>query len=457
MSKNTISLLELNQKIKGVLNDNLYGLVWVRAEIAELREHKNGHCYLELIEKNEATNQVTARMRATIWNYTYRMLKPFFETTTGQPFTQGIKVLLRGKVEFQEVFGISFNVQDIDPAYTLGDLEQKRLEVIQKLKEEGVFNMNSELSLPLVPQKIAIISSATAAGYGDFIHQLDNNVYGIKFYHQLFPALMQGNNAPASIAKAFEQIFNHIDFFDLVVLIRGGGASVDLLCFDDYWVCYNITQFPIPVITGIGHERDQTVADLVAHTALKTPTAVAEFIINGAGEVLNHVNGLAQDLKNIVRKELDKHRQKNEVIKLRIKPLVQHLLTHQKHRLIVLSERLPHKIEAIIAQEHQQLNQWTKQVTQTPLSLINQKKEALNSYQNSLLTHSKQIIKNEKRRVDLLEKENQLNDPVNILNKGFTLTYVHNRPVKEAAELTPDMEISTHFRDGIVKSKIIKK
>lgn len=457
MSKKAFSLFELNQQIKGALKESFPGSLWVRAEIAELRENRNGHCYLDLIEKDEETNQVVARMRAMIWSYTYRMLKPFFETTTGQPFTEGIKVLIQGSVEFQELFGMSFTIQDIDPAYTLGDLEQKRLEVIRKLEGEGVLKMNKELSLPLVPQKIAIISSPTAAGYGDFIHQLENNAYGLKFYHKLFPAIMQGEKAPESIAEAFEKIFEYAHFFDVVVLIRGGGASVDLLCFDDYWLCYNITQFPIPVLTGIGHERDLSVADIVAHTNLKTPTAVAEFLIDGAGETLNTFNNFALSLKSIVKEKLNKHRQKVDRYGMQIKPLTQQFLTLKKHHLIVRTERVPHRTHSIIKREHQLLNQWTKLVEQLPAGLIKNQKKELVSLQNRVVLQSQYIIKDEKKRVDLLAKENQLNDPINILNKGFTLTYFDDHPIKDSVNLTNEMEITTRFRDGIVKSKITKK
>ncbi len=457
VSKKALSLFELNQQIKGTLKESFPGSIWIRAEIAELRENKNGHCYLDLIEKDEETNQVVARMRAMIWSYTYRMLKPFFETTTGQPFTEGIKVLIQGSVEFQELFGMSFTIRDIDPAYTLGDLEQKRLEVIRKLENEGILEMNKELPLPLVPQKIAIISSPTAAGYGDFIHQLENNAYGIKFYHKLFPAIMQGEKAPNSIAEAFEKIFEYIHFFDVVVLIRGGGASVDLLCFDDYWLCYNITQFPIPVLTGIGHERDRSVADLVAHTNLKTPTAVAEFLINGAGETLTIFNDFALNLKNIVKEKLNKHLQKVDRFKMQIKPLSQQLLTLNKHHLIMLTERVPHRTYSIIKREHQQLDQWTKLTQQLPSNLVKNQKGDLINLQNKLVLQSKYIIKNQKKRVAFLAKENLLSDPINILNRGFTLTYLEGLPIKDSVNLANDMEITTRFRDGVVKSKITKK
>jgi exodeoxyribonuclease VII large subunit len=457
VSKTTLSLYELNQQIKGALQTAFPGSVWVRAEIAELRENRNGHCYLDLVEKDEATDQVIARMRAMIWNYTYRMLKPFFETTTGQPFTQGIKVLIQGVVEFQEVYGLSFTIRDIDPAYTLGDIERRRLEVIRRLESEGVINMNKELPLPLVPQKIAIISSPTAAGYGDFVHQLENNSYGIKFYHKLFPTIMQGQQAPESITAAFDKIYEQIQLFDVVVLIRGGGASLDLLCFDDYWLCYNIAQFPIPVLTGIGHERDRSVADMVAHSNLKTPTAVAEFLITGAGEVISAFNNYALELKTLVRERLAKHRQKSDRLWMQLKPAARRVISAQHNHLLRLAGNVPHVSQSIIREQHQYLDQCTKQMGLLPQTIIKQERRNLQEQVTKLRLSLTRMFTHQTEKINFIEKNNRLNDPVNILNKGFTLTYHNGRLAKDAAALTPEMEITTHFRDGSIKSKINKK
>ena len=261
--ENKLTLSELNERIKEVIEGAFPSSVWVIAEISELKENRNGHCYLELIEKQGT--EIVARSRATIWSYTYRMLKPYFETTTGQLFTQGIKILVQGAVEFHSAFGLSLNIKDIDPIYTVGDMAMQRKEIINRLQTEGVFEMNKELELPLVPQKIAVISSATAAGYQDFMNQMETNEFGFRFYTKLFQATMQGVEAVPSIIYALERIFQYEDFFDAVVIIRGGGATADLSSFDNYDLAFNITQFPLPVITGIGHEKDDTIIDLVAH------------------------------------------------------------------------------------------------------------------------------------------------------------------------------------------------
>ena len=273
-------LSDLQSEIREAIRSNFSRPRWVVAEISDLNENFSGHCYLDLVEKDEHSDNLLAKARATIWASAYRMLKPFFETTTGYELTAGIKIMVSATVEYHPVYGLSLNVKDIDPSYTLGDVERRRKEIISRLEKEGVLDMNRDTDLPLVPQKIAIISSKTAAGYEDFLEQLLNNGYGYKFYTKLFPAVMQGEKTESSIIQALEEIFEHESFFDLVVIIRGGGSKSDLASFDSYELAFHVSQFPLPVITGIGHEQDDTIVDLIAHTRLKTPTAVAEFLID---------------------------------------------------------------------------------------------------------------------------------------------------------------------------------
>ncbi|MGM0505145.1 MAG: exodeoxyribonuclease VII large subunit, partial [Bacteroidota bacterium] len=268
-----ISLLELNQSIREKIKFNFPESIWVVAEISELKINRNGHCYLELIEKEAISENIIAKSRATIWAFTFRMLKPYFESVTGHELISGLKILVQVTVEFHELYGFSLNITDIDPNYTLGDLAQKKAETLRKLEEDGIINMNRELEFPIVPQKIAVISSETAAGYQDFMHQLTHNKYGYTYYIKLFPAIMQGLKAEESIIDTLERIFQHDHFFDIVVIIRGGGSQADLNCFNNYLLAANVAQFPIPVLTGIGHDKDESIVDLVACQKLKTPTA----------------------------------------------------------------------------------------------------------------------------------------------------------------------------------------
>ena len=239
-----------------------------------------GHCYIELVERNEETQETIAKARGTIWARTYSLLRPYFLEQTGQPFAAGLKVLLQVSVGFHELYGYTLDVCDIEPAYTIGDIARQRQLIIKRLTDEGVIGLNKELEFPLLPQRIAVISSATAAGYGDFCDQLLNNRYGFVFYPHLFPAPMQGNGAEQGIIAALDKIAEKVDNWDVVVIIRGGGATSELGCFDTYDLANNCAQFPLPIITGIGHMRDESILDIVAHTCAKTPTAAAEFLIH---------------------------------------------------------------------------------------------------------------------------------------------------------------------------------
>ena len=303
-----LSLYELNSLIKAELESNMSPNYWVIAEISELRQNQKGHCYLELVEKEH--NFIQAKIRANIWAYTYRTLSQQFMNATGSDLKPGIKVLFNVSINFHEVYGMSLTVNDIDPNFTIGERSRQKEETIRKLREEGYLELNKALSLPLVPQRIAVISSATAAGYGDFMDQLTNNNQGYDFAIETFNAVMQGNETEASIGKALEQIKASANKFDLITIIRGGGAQTDLDSFDAYGLAKLIAAAPLPVLTGIGHERDQTVADLVANTSLKTPTAVAEFIVSGMDRFYTNLFDLNARLERGIREKFNDAKQR---------------------------------------------------------------------------------------------------------------------------------------------------
>ena len=309
-----ISLYELNHYIRQSLRAALPDAYWVQAELSEVREAYNGHCYIELVQKSEQGNTFIAKARGTIWANIYKMLKPYFENATGQRFTAGIKVLLQVSVDFHEQYGFSLTVHDIDPTYTLGDMARRRREILMQLEAEGVLTLNKELSMPQVPQRIAVISAAGAAGYGDFCDQLMNNPYGFVLYPRLFPAVMQGDKVEESIIAALDSIVAESDQWDVVVIIRGGGATSDLSGFDTYLLAANCAQFPLPIITGIGHERDDTVLDVVAHTRVKTPTAAAEYLIAQLVDAAEMLNELVDTLMVSVNERM--HREENRLAQL---------------------------------------------------------------------------------------------------------------------------------------------
>jgi len=271
-----LSLTELQLIIKDSLYLALPDMYWVVAEISEIKENYNGHCYLELVEKHPDEISIRSRVKAVIWSSRYRFIKSFFENSAGESLRDGLKILIRVKIEYHEIYGLSLVINDIDPAFTIGEMALKRQQILKKLEDEGVITMNRDLDFPVVPQRIAVISSANAAGYTDFMKHLKENSFGYVFYTALIETPMQGRETESGLIKALERIASHLDKFDLAVIIRGGGSQTDLSWFDNYNIAYYITQFPLPVITGIGHEKDLSVTDIVAHRSLKTPTAVAD-------------------------------------------------------------------------------------------------------------------------------------------------------------------------------------
>jgi len=295
MSEKRYTLHTLNALVREAIAAELPDEYWVEAELSECRESR-GHCYMELVEKDETSNTPVAKASAKCWKQTWAMVQPYFERTTGQPLRAGMKVLLKVYPQFHEAFGFSWIVTDIDPNYTLGDMAQRRQQIIAQLKAEGVFDLQRELVIPRFCQRIAVISAATAAGYGDFCRQLEENEYGLVFYPTLFPAVMQGEQVEQSVIAALNRINGHADDYDVVVIIRGGGSTSDMSGFDTLSLAENVANFPLPIITGIGHDRDECVLDMVSNTRVKTPTAAAAFLIAHLADTLQHLNDLQQRL-----------------------------------------------------------------------------------------------------------------------------------------------------------------
>jgi len=456
MPVNTLSLLELNSKIKEAIKSGTEKAYWVTGEISEIKINYSGHCYLELIQKNEESDQIVARSRATIWAQTFRLIKPYFETTTGQPLVQGLVILVKASVEFHEVFGLSLNILDIEPAFTIGELALRKQKVIDRLTEEGVITMNRELELPLLSRKIAVISSETAAGYGDFVDQLVNNSFGYKFYCKLFPAVMQGDEAEQSIIKALDRIYSYEDFFDIVVIIRGGGSQADLSCFNSYWLAYHITQFPLPVLTGIGHEQDDSVVDLVAHTRLKTPTAVAVFLIDHLTRVEDALNTVAIRITDEIRSLVEA--MKNDLLLL-IKNLQLNLKDTQTQKLTGLlyfihsmSNRI-HKILDTIQQDLNRSDVILDRMARRQVEIQTASVETLfYRIQREVLNSKKQVRKDLDSVIDRL----RILDPLNVLKRGYSITCKGGIPLKEIEYLSEGNTIETLLHKGKIHSTIKK-
>lgn len=470
------SLFELQNKVKSSLEDSFSLPVWVIAEISEMTVNRSGHCYLDLVETETGSDIVIARCRATIWSYTFRMLRPYFETTTGQQFSEGLKVLLQAKVEYHEVYGFSLNIRDIDPVYTLGDLARQRREIIRRLEEDGVLGMNKELEMPVVPQRIAVISSPTAAGLQDFIDQLLTNTHQFVFYTKLFPAVMQGGEAPRSIMNALERIYEYEDLFDAVVIIRGGGAQLDLACFDQYDLAFHVAQFPLPVITGIGHDKDDTVVDLVAHTRLKTPTAVAEFLIAGALLFFQELTELEQQFTELISGQLEEHKRRLNDVADQLSLLVNQLIIGQQNRLSIAQIQLANRTEAFLKSEHSELKQLTigarnktnrfvvqqNHLLEQAGNMLNfvfreqmlKNKNQLNQFHYLTKIRSNEIIRSEKKNLSSIQEKLRLVDPQNILKRGYSLTLLNGKIVKSVEQIKEGDWLETRLSDGMVESTV---
>lgn len=408
MNSSAISLYELNNKVRNLLKDGLPETFWIRAETSDVRVNQNGHCYLEFIEKDNNGKAIIAKSRAMIWANTFHLLKAYFENTTNQPFTSGLKVLVKVSVEFHELYGFSLTVYDIDPSYTLGDQALNRAAILRQLEEDGVIHLNKELELPVPTNRIAIVSSPTAAGYEDFCKQLANNPFGFTFYTKLFPAIMQGERTEDSIISALERIYEYQDNFDVVVIIRGGGATSELSSFDSYLLAASCAQFPLPIITGIGHERDETVLDIVAHTRKKTPTAVAEFLIDSMTEVWQELAFASQSIAVIVNERIQE-------------------------------EWL--KLTTMQAQASFHLKGWYKEQA----GILTATTSALNKA-------TLQAAKGNQNKLDSFDKYLELISPQNILKRGYSLTLKNGKAIKNASDVNKGDEIRTLLSDGDIKS-----
>lgn len=428
-----LSLSELNNRIREAVNQAFPESYWIRAEMSDVRVNaSSGHCYLEFIEKNAHTGQIVAKIRGTIWGKIFRMLKPYFESETGQMFTSGLKVLVKVSVDFHEVYGLNLTVSDIDPAYTLGDMVRKRMEIIRMLQEEGVFTLNKEIAFPTLPQRIAVITSPTAAGYEDFLDQLLHNKEGYPFYVKLFPAVMQGEKTEESVIMALDRIYNHLSIFDVVVIIRGGGSASDLSCFDSYLLAANCAQFPLPIITGIGHERDDTIVDMVAHTRMKTPTAVAEFLIG------------AMDCR------------RDELIDLQesVMILVSGVLGDQKTFLHMLGSRFPVLVAGRIERNRSGLQHLVAKVPSAASTLLSHSTHSIETIQARMQNGVLALLSENSRQLQLTEQYIKMVSPQYILQRGYSLAVKNGKIVKKAVDLQPGDELTTRFADGEVKSTV---
>lgn len=434
MERNNPLTLSQYQQLLGNtirLSHQLQG-VWVTAELSDVRVN-GGHCYMELVEKDIFGNTV-AKTRAMIWAGTFPALRSKFVTATGKEISTGMKVMVRGSASHHNLYGLSFTINDIDPSYTVGDMERIRREILARLQKEGVIDNNRNLPFPLLPQRVAVVSAAGAAGYGDFMNQLANSPEGFVFYPHLFGAVMQGERASASVRGALDLVESTIDLWDCVVIIRGGGATTDLNGFDDYELARRVATFPIPVVVGIGHERDRTVLDELACVRCKTPTAVAAFLI----DALRTACSLAVDrVRRIATYSID-------------------ALKGEKYRLSNIENTLPARVQNGVMRAEARLRNIGHSLEKALMRKENTENERINMLRFRFVKACENITDRPMLRLKSIEDMLRVLSPQNTLRRGYSITRINGKAVRSVSELSEGDTVQTTLADGVVESNVIK-
>lgn len=433
MMTKALTLYELNQMVHETITVSMPNEYWVEAEISDIREVR-GHCYMELIQKDEYGNTPLARASAKCWKNKWMYISPHFERITGHILRAGMKILVQVYADFHETYGFSWIITDIDPTFTMGDMARKRQDIIRKLQEAGVLELQKELSLPLFTQRIAVISSEQAAGYGDFCNQLSENDYGFQFKLSLFRSIMQGEQIESSIISALNEINRKIDHFDVVVIIRGGGSTSDLSGFDSLLLAENVANFPLPVITGIGHDRDESVLDLVSHIRVKTPTAVATLLIDHLIEVYNRISDAQEELTQIVQRRIE----------------------IEKMRLNVISEKVPVLFSFVSNRQNAWFDNLFLRIQNAITNRIRQTEQHLNSLSEMLSPLYEHIRLRENHRLEILQQKIKAQDPMLILNRGYSITTLNGHVIRNAKNLKKGDTLCTQMAKGKVTS-IVKE
>ena len=425
-----MTLFELNSLVSEVLENAMPRQYWVEAELSDVNERR-GHLFAELIEKDEDSNTPVARASAKCWASTWYSLKRTFERVTGEQLRTGMKVLLKVYVQFHPAYGFSWIITDIDPTFTLGDLAKKRMEIIAQLKAEGIFDMQRQLSLPMFCQHIAVISSATAAGYGDFCNHLHNNPYGFFFKTTLFHAVMQGEQIESSVIDALNRIFDAHEEYDCVVIIRGGGATSDMSGFDTLDLAENVANFPLPIITGIGHDRDECILDMISFHRVKTPTAAADFLLSHLDNTSRTIDNLADRMVRSVARYLETERVRMKGINSKIPILFSMVKANETNRIELLSKRIENALRQKTEQENHRMQM----------------------LQHTIEVAVRLAIEKERHRLSLLAQKGLSLDPEIILKRGYSITLSGGKVVTDASKVIKGEILETKLANGTVLSK----
>ena len=451
----TYTLSELQHEIKESISEQFPFAVWIVAEINTLTRHKSGHCYMELVQKSKTSNSIIAQARATVWANKFSFISAYFESETDSELAAGMNVMLQVTITYHEVYGLSLNVIGINPTYTIGDMERAKKEIIARLINEGVFDMNKTQSFPAVVQNIAVISSSTAAGYGDFVNHLETNTYGYHINITLFEAAMQGEQTETSVLDALNRIGEEYENYDAVAIIRGGGSKNDLSWFDNYNIAYMVTQFPLPVISGIGHERDESIVDMVAHTRMKTPTAVANFIIDYNSKFEEQIDSTSSEIFGIAKdflmsSEMYLNNMTMSIMKVRTR------LSKDTERCDRIMSEIRTGLNVRMKEEEMKLNMMGNKLETSPRRLISEQESHLNGIKELISRTTKHRIEKANEKLSFLEHRLTLNDPRTILKRGYSITRINGKVVTNDLETNEGDIMETLLYDGKVTSMVKK-
>jgi exodeoxyribonuclease VII large subunit len=450
------SLLDVANSIKSVFTKNYISSYWIKAEIAKLNLYpKSGHCYTDLVEKKDG--EVKAQMRAIIWAGDFKMISEKFLQVTKEPLNDGMTILFMARIEFSPVHGISLIITDIEPSFTLGEMAKEKTATIEKLKAEGLFFNNINLPFPIIPKRIAVISVETSKGYRDFRSIIDNNSKKYVFQIQLFPSLLQGDKAVSSIVKQLDIIKKAKNQFDIVLIIRGGGGDIGLNCFDNYLLAREVADFPLPVITGIGHSTNETVVEMISNQNKITPTDVAYFLLqcfdNVSGLIDEYESNIIEFAENIIAFESQRL---NENIR-RYKTQSITLLKNETFRFELITSSAEKLIYSYLSNKKREFADITEKITIKPKQIVENSRMSLTGKTDFILLLSKQYFKNVENLLNIYHSKAKLLDPKNVLKRGYSITKFNGKAIKDSAQLDDNDLIETEFYSGRIKSIVKKK
>jgi exodeoxyribonuclease VII large subunit len=449
--RTTYTLLELTRSIQKTVADRYVSAYWIRAEMNKLNHYSHsGHCFPELVEKQHG--KVVAQMRSTLWHDDYIRANEQFIETLGQPLKDGIKILLLARVAFDPIYGLSLRIMDIDPAYTLGDIEREKQETILKLRKEGIYDQNKSLVLPLLPKRLAIISVETSKGLADFMEITEKNPWGYKFFHMLFPSLLQGDKAVETIIMQLSRIKKVRNHFDAVAIIRGGGDDIGLSCFNNYRLANAIANFPIPVLSGIGHSTNETVTELIAHYNAITPTKLAEYLIQAFHNFSVPVMEAQEALLSIPSEILKKEKERLITISNMIGRTVTSSFIREKQTLQNQSFRMKREVFHIVSRSRYEVNQYSAKLGVTSKTTLTSNYQILVQTNKAISYHSRWQLANTSKQLMNVERQVRHLDPVHVLKRGYSITMLHGKAIRDHSMVKMGDTLQTKLFNGNIQS-----